>query len=75
MGFKMELSNRLQLRDIKGWTQQELADYSGISIDSIKEYESKKQKIYTTENLLKITEAFNVDIKICIVIYLLVVSF
>lgn len=71
----MELSNRLQLRDIKGWTQQELADYSGISIDSIKEYESKKQKIYTTENLLKITEAFNVDIKICIVIYLLVVSF
>lgn len=63
MGFKMELSNRIkQLRDIKGWTQQELADYSGVSIDSIKGYESKKTKNITTENLNKIAKAFDLNI-------------
>lgn len=59
----MELSNRIkQLRDIKGWTQQELADYSGVSIDSIKGYESKKTKNITTENLNKIAKAFDLNI-------------
>lgn len=63
MGLKMELGNRIkELRDEKGWTQQELADYSGVSIDSIKGYESKKTKNITTENLNKIAKAFGLNI-------------
>lgn len=59
----MELGNRIkELRDEKGWTQQELADYSGVSIDSIKGYESKKTKNITTENLNKIAKAFGLNI-------------
>lgn len=56
----MELSQRLkELRTLKGWTQSDLAKYSGVSIDSIKGYEIGKTKNITIENLKKISSAFN----------------
>ncbi|MSN96323.1 helix-turn-helix domain-containing protein [Campylobacter sp. FMV-PI01] len=58
----MDLAQRLkQLRDEKGWTQSDLAKFSGVSIDSIKGYEIGKTKNITTGNLKKIANAFNIS--------------
>lgn len=58
----MELSQRLkELRAQRGWTQSDLAKFSGVSIDSIKGYEIGKTKNITIENLIKIASAFNLN--------------
>ena len=58
----MELSQRLKsLRAQKNWTQGDLAKFSGVSIDSIKGYETGKTKNITIENLTKIASAFNLN--------------
>ena len=58
----MELSQRLkELRAQKGWTQSDLAKFSGVSIDSIKGYEIGKTKNITIDNLIKIASAFNLN--------------
>ena len=58
----MELSQRLkELRAQKGWTQGDLAKFSGVSIDSIKGYEIGKTKNITIDNLKKIASAFNLN--------------
>lgn len=59
----MDLSGRLkELRSLKQWTQQDLSDHSGVSIDSIKGYEAGKTKNITIDNLKKISNAFGIDI-------------
>ena len=58
----MELSQRLkELRAQNGWTQNDLAKFSGVSIDSIKGYEMGKTKNITIDNLEKIALAFNLN--------------
>lgn len=59
----MNLSERLkELRSNKQWTQGDLAKYSGVSLDSIKGYESGKTKNITVENLQKIAIAFGLSV-------------
>lgn len=59
----MNLSERLkELRANKQWTQGDLAKYSGVSLDSIKGYESGKTKNITVENLQKIAIAFGLNV-------------
>ena len=49
-------------REIKGLTQSELAKMSGVSLDSIKKYETKAQTNITLENLVKISRILEVDL-------------
>ena len=51
-----------EIRGIKGWTQRELAKFSGVSIETIKRYENGKTNP-TAENLTKIASALGVKIK------------
>lgn len=58
----MNISEKIKVgRENKGWTQAELAAGSGVSLDSIKRYESKNSNI-TIENLIKIADALEVDL-------------
>lgn len=49
-------------REIRGLTQSDLAKFSGVSLDSIKKYETKAQSNITLENLLKISSVLQVDL-------------
>ncbi|MCI6989579.1 MAG: XRE family transcriptional regulator [Campylobacter sp.] len=55
-------SNIRKLRAEKGWTQSDLANFSDVSVETIKRYENGKTNP-TTDNLLKIANALNVNIK------------
>lgn len=46
-------------RASKGWTQKDLAKFSGISLGSIKRYETNKGNI-TASNLEKLANAFQI---------------
>ncbi|MBS4313356.1 helix-turn-helix domain-containing protein [Campylobacter vulpis] len=48
-------------RSQKNWTQEDLANYSGVSLPTIKRYEAGSDNA-TTTNLKKIADAFEVDI-------------
>ncbi|MFY4691480.1 XRE family transcriptional regulator [Campylobacter jejuni] len=48
-------------RSQKNWTQEDLANYSGVSLPTIKRYETGSDNA-TTTNLKKIADAFDVDI-------------
>ena len=50
------------LRSQKGWTQGDLAKFSGVSIETIKRYENGKSNA-TSENLQKIANALGVEIQ------------
>ena len=55
------LSEKIKaFRAAKNWTQDDLAKMSGVSLPSIKRYETGKENI-TTTNLKKIANAFGVD--------------
>ena len=57
----MELSTRMkQYRELYGWTQDDLANASGLSLSSIKKYEANISENFTFDNLKKISAAFNV---------------
>ena len=57
----MILSEKIKaFRAEKNWTQDDLAKFSGVSLPSIKRYETGKENI-TTTNLKKIAEAFGVE--------------
>ena len=57
----MELSTRMkQYRELFGWTQDDLANASGLSLSSIKKYEANISENFTFDNLKKISAAFNV---------------
>lgn len=59
----MSLSTKLkELRAGRQWTQADLAKHSGVSLDSIKGYESGKTKNITVENLQKIAVALGVGV-------------
>ncbi|EPA2295199.1 XRE family transcriptional regulator [Campylobacter jejuni] len=60
----MNLAQKIRaLRENKGWTQTELAQYSGIGKSTIQLYESNNaKKNPTIENLKKIADAFEVSI-------------
>lgn len=49
-------------RELKGLLQVDLAKLSGVSLDSIKKYESKAQTNITLENLAKIAKVLEVDL-------------
>ncbi len=58
----MTLSVKLkELRALKKWTQQDLADNSGVSVESIKRYETNKGNI-TQATLNKLANALDIDI-------------
>ena len=50
------------LRSQKGWTQGDLAKFSGVSLGSIKRYETDSGNI-TYSNLQKIANALNVKVE------------
>ena len=57
----MELATRRkQYRELYGWTQDDLANASGLSLSSIKKYEANISENFTFDNLKKISAAFNV---------------
>jgi putative transcriptional regulator len=49
-----------QYRELYGWTQDDLANASGLSLSSIKKYEANISENFTFDNLKKISAAFNV---------------
>lgn len=56
--------NIKKYRELKGLTQQQLADKSGISMNYIAKIESKKmQRGFTIVVLGRIADALNIDIK------------
>ena len=58
----MMLSQKIkEYRALKGWTQDDLAKFSGVSLPSIKRYEMGNDNI-TTTNLKKIASALDVNI-------------
>ena len=59
----MKLKEKIKFaRETKGLTQEDLANISGVSIQSIKRYESKDDSNITLDNLEKIAKAFDTDI-------------
>ena len=59
----MRLSEKIRnLRSQKGWTQGDLAKFSGVSLGSIKRYETDSGNI-TYSNLQKIANALNVKVE------------
>ena len=59
----MKLKEKIKFaREAKGLTQEDLANISGVSIQSIKRYESKDDSNITLDNLEKIAKAFDTDI-------------
>lgn len=58
----MDLAQKIKLlRSKKEWTQEDLANFSGVSLGSIKRYETGKGNNITTINLKKIADAFNIE--------------
>lgn len=58
----MNLAQKIKLlRQKKEWTQTDLAKMSGISLQSIKMYETNKNNGITSTNLHKLANALNVD--------------
>lgn len=58
----MNISKKIKAgRESKGWSQADLSQYSGVSLDSIKRYESKESNI-TIGNLIKIADSLEVDL-------------
>ena len=58
----MDLAQKIKLlRSKKEWTQEDLANFSGVSLQSIKRYETGKGNNITTINLKKIADAFNIE--------------
>ncbi|WP_141070576.1 helix-turn-helix domain-containing protein, partial [Campylobacter fetus] len=58
----MKLYNKIkEYRLEKGWTQGDLAKFSGVSLGSIKRYETDNGNI-TYANLEKIANALNIDL-------------
>ncbi|WP_104731177.1 XRE family transcriptional regulator, partial [Helicobacter muridarum] len=61
----MRLNYRIKAaREAKEWTQEELAKASGVSLQSIKRYESAKDNNITLDSLNKIAEALDVDVEL-----------
>ena len=58
MGYRIK-----ELREKRRWTQEELAEISGVSRTNIIRLESEKDVITTTDTLKKIADAFGVSIK------------
>ena len=60
----MNLAQKIKLlRSKKDWTQYDLAQNSGVSLQSIKMYEAGKNKGITTTILKKIANALNVNVE------------
>ncbi|WP_162165615.1 XRE family transcriptional regulator [Campylobacter fetus] len=60
----MNLAQKIKLlRSEKDWTQYDLAQNSGVSLQSIKMYEAEKNKGITTTILKKIANALNVNVE------------
>lgn len=51
-----------RMRENRHLTQAELAQKSGVSLDSIKKYEANSQKNITLDNLFKISKVLKVDL-------------
>ncbi|MBE3022093.1 XRE family transcriptional regulator [Campylobacter sp. 7477a] len=59
----MDLAQKIKLYRLElGWTQEDLANKSDISIQSIKRYETGKGDNITTANLEKLASVFNVSL-------------
>jgi len=57
------LSERLkELRSEKGWTQQKLAEKTGLSFNAITKIEQGLAKHPTLKTLIKIADAFGVSL-------------
>ena len=52
-----------ELRKKRRWSQEELAQFSGVSRTNIIRLESEEDVITTTETLKKIADAFGVTVK------------
>ncbi|EDO9943397.1 helix-turn-helix domain-containing protein, partial [Campylobacter jejuni] len=58
----MNISQKIKnAREAKNLTQLELAKSSGVSLDSIKRYETKESNI-TIHNLIKIAKVLDIDL-------------
>lgn len=63
--YDMIRNNIKKYREIKGMTQQQLADKTGISMNYIAKIESKKmQRGFTIVVLGRIADALDIDIKL-----------
>lgn len=63
----MSLGSQIKrLRQLKGWTQQQLADYANMHVNSLNRIEtgSRLEKSLTVNNLQKIAKALGVRVKI-----------
>ena len=61
----MRLNYRIKAaREAKEWTQEDLAKASGVSLQSIKRYESTKDNNITLDSLNKIAEALDVNVEL-----------
>ena len=61
-GYILILSQKMkEYRAEKGWTQEDLSKFSGVSLPSIKRYEAGSENI-TTTNLKKIATALGVEV-------------
>ncbi len=58
MGYRIK-----ELREKRRWTQEELAEISGVSRTNIIRLESELDVVTTTDTLKKIADAFGVSIK------------
>lgn len=57
------LANRLkQLRKEKGWSQQKLAENTGLSFNAVTKIEQGLAKHPTLKTLLKLAEAFEISL-------------
>lgn len=60
----MELREKIKaMRESKGMIQEDLAKASGVSIQSIKRYETKTNSNITLDNLQKIANALDTNIE------------
>lgn len=58
----MQLSNKIKVaREHKGYMQVQLSQYSAVSLDSTKRYETKDSSNITIENLRKIAKALDFE--------------
>lgn len=61
--IRLKFAKRLrQLREKRGWTQEELAEYADMAVRQVQYLESKKPSPAKIDTLEKLAEAFNLPI-------------
>jgi transcriptional regulator with XRE-family HTH domain len=60
--IRLKFANRLrQLRERKGWTQEELAEYADMAVRQVQYLESKSPSPAKIDTLEKLAKAFKIN--------------